>query len=369
MTERTLLTPFQLADMTLPNRVIMAPLTRSRASQPGDVPNQLMVEYYCQRASSGLIITEASQISSQGKGYACTPGIYSDEQVEGWKTVTEAVHQAGGRIALQLWHVGRISNRELQPGKQAPVAPSAIKAEGARSYNLINGKLTRISADLPKALTVEEIKVIQTDYVNAAKNALKAGFDMIEVHAANGYLPDQFLANNSNQRTDEYGGPIENRARFLLETVDKLIDLLDPSKIGVRLSPLGSFNDIADDEAEEVALYVLNELNKRNIAYIHLNEPTWMNGQPYTNTFRERVRQSFKGAIIVCGAYDKALAEQVINAGWADLVAFGRPYIANPDLVERFKSNSELNEPDSDTFYGGGAKGYIDYPKLQAALA
>ncbi|RDH46162.1 alkene reductase [Zooshikella ganghwensis] len=365
MAKSPLLTPFQLGDITLPNRVIMAPLTRSRASQPGDIPNQLMVEYYRQRATSGLIITEASQISPQGKGYACTPGIYSDEQVEGWKAVTKAVHQEGGKIALQLWHVGRISNRILQPENQLPVAPSAIKAEGARSYNLINGKLTRISTDLPKALTVEEIKGIQADYVNAAINAMKAGFDMVELHAANGYLPDQFLAKNSNQRTDEYGGSIENRARFLLETADKMIEQFEPGKLGVRLSPMGTFNDIDDDEADEVALYVASELNKRKIAYLHLNEPTWANGQPYSNIFRDKLRQSFKGAIIVCGAYDRDRAEEVVTSGWADLVAFGRPYIANPDLVNRFKYNSELNEPDPDTFYGGDAKGYIDYPMFE----
>ncbi|MDE1464002.1 alkene reductase [Spartinivicinus poritis] len=365
MSANQLLSPFQVGDLHLPNRVIMAPLTRSRASTPGDVPNQLMAQYYTQRASAGLIISEASQISPQGQGYACTPGIYSQSQIAGWQQVTHAIHQAGGRIAIQLWHVGRISNRLFQPDNQAPVAPSAIKADGARSYNLQAGKLTRISTDTPKALTINEIQTIIADYQQAALNSMEAGFDLVELHAANGYLPDQFLSTNSNQRTDEYGGSIVNRAHFALEIIDTLIDAIGANKVGIRLSPNGSFNDIADTESETMALYLAEQLNKRQIAYIHINEPTWDNGRPYSLEFRQQLRQAFQGPIIVCGAYTQASAEQIINNGHADLVAFGRPYIANADLVKRFQNNAELNTPQPETFYGGDEKGYTDYPLLE----
>ncbi|MCX4027810.1 alkene reductase [Endozoicomonas sp. SM1973] len=364
MPSNQLLSPFQVGDLALPNRVIMAPLTRSRASA-GDVPNQLMAQYYTQRASAGLIISEASQISPQGQGYACTPGIYSQSQIAGWQQITQAVHQAGGRMAIQLWHVGRISNRLFQPNNEAPVAPSAIKAEGARSYKLQEGKLTRISTDTPKALTVSEIQAIIADYRQAALNAMEAGFDLVELHAANGYLPDQFLSTNSNHRTDQYGSSITNRARFTLEIIDTLIDAIGANKVGVRLSPKGAFNDIDDTESETMAIYLAEQFNKRQIAYIHINEPTWDNGQPYEIEFRQQLRQVFQGPIIVCGAYTQASAEQVINSGHADLVAFGRPYIANADLVERFQNNAELNLPQQESFYGGDEKGYTDYPLLE----
>lgn len=365
MTANALLTSFQLGEFNLPNRVIMAPLTRSRASQPGDLPNQLMAEYYSQRASAGLIISEASQISPQGQGYASTPGIYSDAQVQGWQKITQAVHQAGGRIALQLWHVGRISNQVFQPNNAAPVAPSAIEAKGARSYNLQDGQLTRINTETPTALSLNEIQSIVDDYRQAAINAMQAGFDLIELHAANGYLPDQFLATNSNQRTDQYGGSITNRARFTLDIIDALIIEIGAEKVGIRLSPMGSFNDIADTESEAMTLYLANELNKRQIAYIHINEPTWNNGQPYSVEFRKQLRQAFPRPIIVCGAYTQESAEHIIKSELADLVAFGRPYIANPDLVERFQQQAELNAPDPNTFYGGNEKGYTDYPLLE----
>ncbi|WP_163832070.1 alkene reductase [Spartinivicinus ruber] len=364
MSNSKLLSSFQLSDLKLPNRVIMAPLTRSRAST-GDVPNQLMAQYYAQRASAGLIISEASQISPQGQGYACTPGIYSQAQITGWQQVTQAVHQKGGRIAIQLWHVGRISNRIFQPDSQPPVAPSAIKAESGRSYNLQQGQLTRISTDTPRALSIEEIQAIIANYRQAAINAMEAGFDLVELHAANGYLPDQFLATNTNQRSDEYGGSITNRARFTLEIIDTLIDAIGAQKVGIRLSPKGEFNDIVDTEAEAMAIYLAEQLNKRQIAYIHINEPTWNNGVPYSDKFRQQLRQTFNGPIIVCGAYTQTKAEQIIQQGLADLVAFGRPYIANGDLVERFQRQAELNTPEPETFYGGDEKGYTDYPLLE----
>lgn len=365
-----LLSPIQIGTTTLPNRVIMAPLTRSRAGQPGDVPHALNVEYYQQRASAGLIVTEASQISRQGQGYAWTPGIYTDAQEAGWKQVVEAVHAKGGHIAIQLWHVGRISHPLLQENGADPVAPSAIAAEGAQCFVVQpDGTPAYVPTALPRALKTEEIPQIIAQYRQAAARAGKAGFDFVEIHAANGYLLQQFMATNSNQRTDAYGGSIENRARLTLEAVDAAIAELGANKVGIRISPNFIAHGIADTEAEPIALYLAKELNQRGIAYIHVAEPDWVGGPELTQEFRQQLRNAFKGTIICCGGYTATEAEALIVSGLADAVAFGRPFIANPDLVERFAQGAELNTPDRTTFYGGAEKGYTDYPTLAQTAA
>ena len=362
-----LLSPVQAGSVQLPNRVLMAPLTRSRAGQPGDVPTALNAEYYAQRAGAGLIVSEATQISRQGQGYALTPGIHSDAQEAGWKGVTDAVHAAGGRIAAQLWHVGRISHTLVQPDGAAPVAPSAIAAKGAKCFVIQpDGTPANLPASLPRALETDEIGGIVSDYVEAAHRADRAGFDMVEIHAANGYLLQQFLATNSNTRTDRYGGSLENRARLTLEVVDAVADGLGAGRVGVRLSPHFTGHDIADAQPEESALYLARELGRRGIAYLHIAEPDWAGGPRLGEEFKAALRGNFEGVLVFCGGYTADTAEALIASGTADAIAFGRPFIANPDLVERFRQGAELNEPDRSTFYGGGAKGYTDYPTLKS---
>lgn len=362
----SLLSPLRTGSFTLPNRVLMAPLTRSRAGQPGDVPTALNAEYYAQRAGAGLIVSEATQISAQGQGYAWTPGLYTDAQQAGWKQVTDAVHARGGRIAAQLWHVGRISHPLAQADGATPVAPSAIVAEGAQCFVVReDGSAGNVPAAMPRALETDEIAGIVTDYARAARRADDAGFDMVEIHAANGYLLHQFLSTNSNERTDAYGGSLENRARLVLEVVDAVIAVLGAGRVGVRLSPHFSAHGIADDEAEASALYLARELAARGIAYLHIAEPDWAGGPRLGEEFRRALRAAFKGVLVFCGGYTAASADALIGAGLADAVAFGRPFLANPDLVDRFRQDAALNEPDPATFYGGGEQGYTDYPTLQ----
>ncbi|MBB5016814.1 N-ethylmaleimide reductase [Chitinivorax tropicus] len=370
MKQSVLFSPIRVGAVTLANRIIMAPLTRSRAGQPGDVPRALNVEYYRQRASAGLIITEATQISQQGQGYAWTPGIYTDAQQAGWQSVVEAAHGAGGKIAMQLWHVGRISHHLLQPGQAQPVAPSAIQAPNSMSFVVLpDGTPANVPCDLPRALSTEEIGHIVKQYADSTRRSKQAGFDLVEIHAANGYLLNQFLATGTNQRQDQYGGTIENRARFLLEVVDAAIAEMGADRIGVRLSPWGLFGDIDDTEPAEMALYLADQLNQRKIAYLHFNEPTWTNGPNYPAGFRESIRQAFQGVILYCGGYQADSADKLVSAGVADGVAFGRLYIANPDLVARFAAGAVLNEPDASTFYGGEEQGYTDYPFLTSQAA
>ncbi|HED0392220.1 TPA: alkene reductase [Yersinia enterocolitica] len=360
-----LFSPLKVGALTLPNRVFMAPLTRLRSIEPGDIPTPLMAEYYRQRASAGLIITEATQISFQAKGYAGAPGLHTQEQLNAWKKITQAVHDEGGHIAVQLWHVGRISHNSLQPGQQAPVAPSAIAADTRTTVRDETGAWVRVPCSTPRALETEEIPGIITDFRQATVNAREAGFDYIELHAAHGYLLHQFMSPASNQRTDQYGGSIENRTRLTLEVVDATAAEWGAERIGIRISPLGPFNGLDNGEdQEEAALYLIEELNKRHIAYLHISEPDWAGGKPYSDAFRDAVRARFKGVIIGAGAYTAEKAESLIEKGFIDAVAFGRSYISNPDLVERLQQNAPLNEPDGETFYGGGAKGYTDYPKL-----
>ncbi|KRB93801.1 alkene reductase [Noviherbaspirillum sp. Root189] len=363
-----LLSPVKAGSIILNNRAIMAPLTRSRAGQPGDVPTDLNVEYYAQRAGAGLIVSEGTQVSPQGQGYAWTPGIYSDAQEASWKKVTAAVHAKGGRIAAQLWHVGRISHTLLQPGGAAPVAPSAIIAANSKCFVVQpDGTPANVPTSQPRALATSEIPGIVDQYRQAAARAGRAGFDFVEIHGANGYLPHQFLSTNTNHRTDQYGGPVENRARFLLEVVDAAVAELGADRVGVRLSPHFIGHDIADEQADESTLYLAKEFSRRGIAYLHIAEPDWVGGPELSDEFRRQIRSGFTGLLIFCGGYTADEAEALIANGIGDAVGFGRPFLANPDLVERFRRGAELNAPDKSTFYGGGARGYTDYPTLKQA--
>ena len=353
----TLQTPIQIGPYHLTNRLVMAPLTRMRA--PDNIPSDLMVTYYAQRASAGLIITEASPISTQGVGYPATPCIYNDAQVAGWKKITEAVHAKNGHIFLQLWHVGRISHPDFHEGA-LPVAPSAIAPKGdAVTPTGMQPFVT------PRALETDEIQGIVEDYRNAAKNALASGFDGVEIHSANGYLLDEFLRDGTNQRTDSYGGTFENRARILLEVTAAVVAVWGAERVGIRLSPSGTFNDMTDSDPETFFVYLLGQLNRFELAYLHVVDALEGDIRHGANVIKlEVLRKAYQGTLIVCGGYDQVRAEQVIAQGEADLVAFGQLYIANPDLAERFKLNAPLNEPNVATFYGGNEKGYTDYPAL-----
>ena len=354
-----LFSPFRLGETELKNRIVMAPLTRNRATHGTDAPNDLNAEYYRQRASAGLIITEATQISQQGQGYIWTPGIYSPAQVEGWKKVTEAVHAAGGKIFIQLWHVGRISHVSLQPNGGAPVAPSAIRANGK---TFVESGFTEISE--PHALSIDEIKAVVRDYVTAAENAKTAGFDGVEIHGANGYLLEQFLKDKTNHRTDAYGGAVENRLRFPLEVVDAVLGVWPRERVGIRLSPVSPFNDIADSDPAKVYFPLVENLGARGLAYIHVVEGATGGARDYAPFDYLGLRKTFSGAYIANNGYTRALAIETLSAQRVDLIAFGVPFIANPDLVERLRRDVPLNTPDQATFYGGGAHGYTDYPAL-----
>ncbi|HEX2634298.1 MAG TPA: alkene reductase [Bradyrhizobium sp.] len=362
-TSSKLLEPYKLGPMTLPNRLVMAPLTRNRAVA-GMVPSPLAVEYYGQRASAGLLITEASQISQQGQGYQDTPGIYSKEQVAGWRKVTERVHGRGGRIFIQIWHVGRISHTTLQPNGGAPVGPSAIRAKGK---TFVGGTFTDISE--PRALALEEIPGIVDDFRRATVNAIEAGFDGVEIHGANGYLLDQFAKDGANKRTDAYGGSIENRARLMLEVTKAVASEAGPERTGIRISPVTPSNDISDSDPQPLFEHIVDHLNALKLVYIHVIEGATGGPRDVAPFDYRSLRKRFNGAYIANNGYDFALANKVLAANEADLIAFGKLFIANPDLVERLKRGAPLNAPDKATFYGGDAKGYTDYPTLSEALA
>lgn len=361
--------PLKLGDTILANRIVMAPLTRMRSKQPGNIPYALNAEYYAQRAGAGLIISEATQISQQGQGYPGTPGIHSVEQVEGWKLVTEAVHAKGGKIFLQLWHVGRISHSSHQPDGLPPVAPSAITPTG----KVFTADWKQADYEMPHALEIPEIKDILHDYRHACECAKLCGFDGIEIHGANGYLLDQFLQDGSNKREDSYGGSIESRARLLLEVMDIAIDVWDKGRVGVRLSPYGTFNDMSDSDPVALFTYVLKELNRRDIAYVHMIEPraTGAGGAdavdqnaPSTSAL---FRSTFNGPFISAGGYSPETAKQAVASGQADAISFGRLYISNPDLAERIQKGIALNPYNRATFYGGAEKGYTDYSFMSEA--
>jgi N-ethylmaleimide reductase len=368
----SLFSPLRLGPYQLGHRVVMAPLTRMRAGQPGNVPTGLNATYYGQRASrGGLIIAEATQISPTGQGYPATPGIHSEEQIEGWRGVTDAVHARLGYIFLQLWHVGRISHPSLQPDGRKPVAPSAIRPAG----EALTVDWQRVPFEIPRALETQEIPGIIADYRRAAVNALAAGFDGVEIHGANGYLLEQFLQSRSNQRNDRYGGSIENRARLLLEVTEAVAEVWGADRVGVRLSPFGNAND--SGEADPMPLYehVIRALAPMGLAYLHLIEPrassagkadTERAQQPSAS---ELFRPLWPGVLIGAGGYERQDAIDTVAQGTADAIAFGRAFIANPDLPLRLQRNADLNSYDRATFYGGSARGYTDYPALDAAMA
>ena len=360
--ESDLFQSVELGPYTLANRIVMAPLTRSRANKD-DAPNEMHAEYYGQRATAGLIISEATQISRQGKGYAFTPGIHSDTQVAGWKKVTDAVHAKGGRIFLQLWHVGRISHPDLQENGALPVAPSAIKPEGKAFTEA--GFVPFVT---PRALELDEIPGVVEQYRVAAENAKRAGFDGVEVHGANGYLLDQFLRDGTNKRTDAYGGSIENRARLLLEATEAVVKVWGGDRVGIRLSPISPANDIADSNPEPLFSYVVEQLNRFGLAYLHLVEGATGSSRAVTGQVDlQKLRSLFKGLYVANNLIDRDAALELRRTNAADLVAFGRPFISNPDLVERLRIDAPLTPANHETFYGGGAEGYTDYPFLSDA--
>ena len=352
--------PFKLGSLNLPNRFVMAPLTRNRAVPPGMDPSPLAIEYYGQRASAGLLVTEATQISQQGQGYQDTPGIYSKDQVAGWREVTDRVHARGGRIFVQLWHVGRISHTSLQPGGGKPVAPSAIRAKGK---TFVNDTFADVSE--PRALELSEIPGIIDDFKRGAANAMAAGFDGVEIHGANGYLLDQFAKDGANKRTDAYGGGIENRAKLMLEVARAVTAETGGERTGIRISPVTPSNDFSDSSPQPLFDYIVDGLDALKLVYIHVIEGATGGPRDIAPFDYASLRKRFRGAYVANNGYDFALATKMLDAGAADLIAFGKPFISNPDLVERLRKGAPLNEWDKATFYGGGAKGYTDYPTLQ----
>ncbi|MDQ6958389.1 MAG: alkene reductase [Mariprofundaceae bacterium] len=351
-----LFSKIQLGDLTLPNRIIMAPMTRNRA--PQNIPTPLMAEYYAQRASAGLIVTEGAQVSEQAIGYPATPGIHTSTQVEGWKQVTKAVHDTGGRIFIQLWHCGRISHPDYHGG-ELPVAPSAVKPAGqAFTYEGLKDFVT------PRALETDEISGIVEQYRYAAASARKAGFDGAEIHAANGYLIDQFLRDGSNHRTDSYGGSLENRSRLLLEIVDAVTGEIGADRTGVRISPINGFNDMSDSDPQATFDHTATALSGLGLAFLHVVEVS-MAGEPCESVDMQQLRTRFDGVYIANGGYDKQRANAAITKGRADLISFGVPFLANPDLPERFRRDAPLNEADQASFYGGDEHGYTDYSVLK----
>jgi len=360
MTTPQLFQSIHIGDIEVANRIVMAPLTRSRADEAkGDIPGSAMnVDYYRQRSGAGLIISEGTQVSPVGKGYMATPGIYSDAQVEGWKPITQAVHDAGSKIIAQIWHVGRITHPDLTGGAQ-PVAPSAIQPKVVAYTH--NGK---VDVPVPHALTTAEVKDVVQQFRQGAANAIRAGFDGVEIHGANGYLVDQFIRDGANHRSDEYGGSVENRCRFALEVVDACVAEIGAGRVGIRLSPLTTFNDMTDSHPQIVFAHLVEELNKRGIAFIHFIEGETGGPRDLAGFDYAWARQAFNGTYIANNGYDRQMAIDAIESGKADAIAFGRMFISNPDLVERLKHNAALNEANPSTFYTPGPVGYTDYPAL-----
>lgn len=363
MTEQTLFEPYALGSLTLSNRIVMAPLTRNRA-ESGFVPGALTAEYYAQRATAGLIISEATQISQQGQGYQDTPGIYTQSQIDGWRKVTDAVHAKGGHIFLQLWHVGRVSHVDLQPNRQAPVAPSAIRAE---TKTFVNNSFVDVSE--PRALELDEMTGIIADFRRAAANAIAAGFDGVEVHGANGYLLDQFAKDGANARTDTYGGSTENRARLMLEVTAAVVDEIGAERTGIRISPVSPANGVSSSEPQAQFNYIVEKLDELGILYLHVVEGATGGPRDVAPFDFDSLRRRFKNAYIANNGYSLGLATSRLAEGKADLFAFGRPFIANPDLVARLKTGAPLAALNPATLYGGGTAGYTDYPTLADSSA
>ena len=359
--ETKLFSPAQAGTLTLTNRVVMAPMTRSRATQD-NIPTDIMAEYYQQRATAGLIITEGTSPSPNGVGYPRIPGIYNDAQIAGWKKVTDDVHEKGGHIFIQLMHTGRVSHVSNLPVNAEVLAPSAIPAAG----QLYSDTLGMVDNSIPRAFTTAEVKSTIEEYITAAKNAIAAGFDGVELHGANGYLIEQFINPGTNHRTDEYGGSIEARGRFLLEIAAGTAEAIGKEKVGVRFSPYGAFNDMpVYDEVDETYSYLSDKLNDLGILYVHVLDHSSMGAPPVPQQVKDLIRNTFKGTLVVCGGFDKEKAEAVLATGHADLVAFGKPFVSNPDLVKRMENGAELTQPDFNTLYTPGTAGYTDYPFLQ----
>ena len=367
----SLFDPITIGDIALSNRVAMAPLTRNRS--PGAVPNDLNMTYYEQRATAGLLITEGTPITQQGQGYAQVPGLYTPEAIAGWRNVTDAVHAAGGHIVAQIWHVGRISHTSLQPNGGKPVAPSAITAKSKTYIIGDDGNGAFAETSEPRALELSEIPGILEDYRKGARAAIDAGFDGVEIHAANGYLIDQFLRSNTNQRTDAYGGSIENRTRFAVEVVKAVADEIGAGRTGIRISPVTPANDAFDADPQPLFNLLVEKLAAFNLAFIHVVEGATGGPRDFqqgdTAFDWQALHAAYKAAggkaaWMVNNGYDRAMAIEAVESGKADMVSFGKPFIANPDFVRRLKENAALNEPDKNTFYGGGAAGYTDYPVM-----
>jgi len=370
MTHSVLSTPISLGHHTLNNRVVLPPLTRQRSAQPGDIATDLMAEYYRQRATAGFMVSEGTQIEPRGQGYAWTPGIYTPAQIDGWRKVTDAVHAEGGVIFAQLWHVGRVSHNALQPDGAAPVAPSALAAEQAKAFIATGpGVGELMQPPVPRALSTQEVKALVQHYAQAARNALDAGFDGVEIHSANGYLVNQFISAHANQRDDEYGGSLDNRLRFLREIVEAVCKVVGPERLGVRFSPLFSGTDedrvyigLVEEDPHHTYIEAIKGLQASGIAYVSIAEADWDNAPVLPDTFREAVRSTFSGRIIYAGRYTAERGAKLVEAGLADLIAFGRPFIANPDLPQRLFNGWPLNPLREEGMYGGGEVGYIDYP-------
>ncbi|WP_434701493.1 alkene reductase [Pseudomonas sp. D1-36] len=377
MEHRSLFEPTSLGSITLKNRIVMPPLTRQRSGQPGDIPTALMARYYQQRASAGLIISEGTQIEPRGKGYAWTPGIYSQAQIDGWRTVTDAVHAKGGVIFAQLWHVGRVSHNALQPDNAAPIAPSPIQAQKAKAFiETGHGTGTLVEPSMPRELSVAEIKTLVELYAQAARNALSAGFDGIEIHSANGYLVNQFISTHANQRTDEYGGSLHNRLRFLREVVQAVSAVVGPERVGVRFTPLFTSTDedrvyigFVEEDPHQTYIEAIKVLEQAGVGYLSIAEADWPNAPDLPDAFRREVRRTFSGRIIYAGLYTADRAARLVEAGLADLVAFGRPFIANPDLPERIANGWPLNTLDAAGLYGGNEQGFTDYPRYSPSTS
>lgn len=369
--------PLMLGRHALKNRIVLPPLTRQRSGQPGDVATDLMATYYGQRAGAGLIVSEGTQIEPRGRGYAWTPGIYNQAQIDGWRQVTDAVHAEDGVIFAQLWHVGRVSHTDLQPGAAAPIAPSAIQAQKAKAFVETGpGTGMRVQPSAPRALSVSEITELVALYAKAAKNALSAGFDGVEIHAANGYLVNQFLSVHANSRDDEYGGSLPNRLRFLQEIVQAVSSVVGPDRLGVRFAPLFTSTDedrvylgFVEDDPHHTYIEAIKMLEKAGVAYLSIAEADWDNAPDLPEEFRLDVRKSFSGRIIYAGRYTAERGARLLDAGLADLIAFGRPYIANPDLPERIANGWPLNELDTATLYGGAEAGFTDYPAYDGSYS
>lgn len=363
-----LFAPLALGPLTLPNRMVMAPMTRARSTQPGDVPNAMMAAYYAQRASAGLIVSEATQISRQGQGYSFTPGIYTEAQVQGWRRVTDAVHTAGGRMVLQLWHVGRMSHPSFH-ADGLPVAPSALSPEAKVWVVGDDGVGRMVDSPVPRALSTAEIAGVIDDFRRAAANAMRAGFDGVEIHGANGYLIDQFLRTTSNHRTDAYGGTMDNRTRFAREVAAAVASEAGAERTGMRLAPFITQRNMNCPEIIPTMLHLARQLDTLGLAYIHLAEADWDDAPSIPDDFRQALRNAYSGRVIVAGKYTSERAQQILSSGMADLVAFGRPFIANPDLPARYAAGLPLAAFDPATLFGGSEQGYSDYGSARTTAA